>query len=146
LVSHTQLSPWRDNNQAWVLRAFNLLREQNATHPDYSKTASSLAQLYDRMNREEEACRLYETAAKLDATAAVRINVASCLAKQNKIDDAIALWSIVLKTNPAIESARLNLAVALFRTGRVADSKACLSEALRFNPASRRARELLASM
>ena len=66
--------------------------------------------------------------------------------QQGKVDEALALWSEVLKLNPSMETARLNYAVALFRTGRKNEAKASLNEALRFNPASRRARELLAGL
>jgi len=137
----------RDNNQAWGIRAFQLLRQQNATHPEDAKVAASLARLYDRMNREDDACRLDEQVVKLDPTgAASKVNLAGCLAKQGQMDDALRLWSEVLKVNPSMETARLNYAVALFRTGRKEEAKVNLTEALRFNPASRRARQLLAGL
>ena len=137
----------QENNRAWGLRAFELLRKESAANPRDAKVASSLAQLYDRMNRDEDACRLYETAVGLDPNAAAaKVNLAACRAKQGKVDEALALWSEVLKLNPSMETARLNYAVALFRTGRKNEAKASLNEALRFNPASRRARELLAGL
>jgi hypothetical protein len=137
----------RDNNQAWGLRAFTLLQQANAAHAADPKVMLSLAQLYDRMKREDEACALYKKVANMDETAAVAIiNLGACLAKEGKAEDAIGLWQGVLETNPSLEAARLNLAVALFRAGRREQAIRHLREALRFNPASRKAAELLSGM
>jgi tetratricopeptide (TPR) repeat protein len=137
----------RNNNREWGLRALELLRSEDQAHPNDPKIISSLAQLYDRTNRDDEACALYEAAVRLDpSVAASKVNLAGCLAKRGQTDQALRLWTEVLKTNPSMETARLNLAVALFRTGRKTEARAGLLEALRFNPASRRARELLAGL
>ncbi len=112
-----------------------------------SESDAGLAQLYDRMKREDEACALYGEVANLDKTAAVAlVNFGACLAKEGKAEDAIKLWQGVLETNPSLEAARLNLAVALFRTGRQEQAAKHLREALRFDPASHKASELLSGM
>ncbi len=49
------------NNRIWGMRAFELLRRANVEDRDDGKLSSKLAQLYDRMGKEEEACALYET-------------------------------------------------------------------------------------
>ena len=48
----------RDANRVWGMRAFELLRKVNAQMPDDGKVAAQLAQLYDRMGNEEQACGL----------------------------------------------------------------------------------------
>ena len=130
------------NNRAWGMRAVKLLEPASD-----SKAVDQLAQLYDRMGKENEACAMYERVVDADPTATgATVNLGTCLAKQGKVEESIRLWKDAVARNPGLESARFNLAVALYRLGKTSDARATLDEALKFNPASKRARELLRAM
>jgi Tetratricopeptide repeat/Cytochrome c554 and c-prime len=132
------------NNRTWGMRAFALLQKANAAAANDPKVLTQLAELYSRMGKEDEACRLFETAVTVDPNAvAALVNSGTCLARENRIDESIKRWQEAVKRSPGLESAQLNLAVALARKGDVAAARATLNEALRFNPASRKAIELL---
>jgi Flp pilus assembly protein TadD len=131
-----------DNNRAWGMRAVKLL--EPATDPS---AIDQLAQLYDRMGKEDAACEMYKRVVDADPTATgAAVNLGTCLAKQGKVEESVRLWKDALARNPGLESARFNLAVALYRMGRTAGARAVLDEALKLNPASKRARELLRAM
>ncbi len=130
------------NNPVWGMRAVKLL--EPATDP---KAVNQLAQLYDRMGKEDAACKMYRRVVDADpAATGAAVNLGACLAKQGHTDESIRLWKDALTRNPGLESARFNLAVALYRQGKTAEARAALEEALKFNPASKRARELLQAM
>jgi hypothetical protein len=137
----------RDNNAVWGRRAVDLLRKAVADSPDDGKAASRLAQLYDHMGRDKEACSLYAQAVaadKLDTAAAV--NLGTCFANDGKLAESMRLWTGALERNPALESARLNIAVARYREGDASAARAILQQGLKFNPASRGIRQLLREM
>lgn len=134
----------RNNRRAWGLRAFELLRHAVADSPDDTKAATQLAQLYDRMGREAEACLLYtRVSATPSVTPAALVNYGTCLAKENDLEGAARWWRTALSRSPALESARLNLAVAQFRGGEAAAARATLQAGLAINPASRSLRDML---
>lgn len=137
----------RDANRVWGMRAFELLRKANAQFPEDAKVAAQLAQLYDRMGNEEQACVLYARAVALEPMAhAAAVNLGTCLSHQGRIEESIVLWEGVLLRNPTMEPAILNLAVARYRKGDVDRARAALERALKFNPALRAARDLLRDM
>ena len=134
----------KDNNRAWGMRAFELLSKA----PSDLKVDAQLAQLYDRMGRDQQACRLYAqvySTAGADSWAAA-VNHGICLANEGKSEESIRIWQAALHQRPALESARVNLAVALFRTGHTAEATSLLKDGLRFNPASTRIAQLLRDM
>ncbi len=130
----------RDNNRAWGLRALELLTK---VPEDDTKAAAKLAQLYDRMGRDKQACAIYERVHSLDPTPAVIVNLGACRAAEGKIEESIALWKSALKLSPAMEAGRLNLAVAQFRGGDGEAAKSTLREGLKFNPLSTRILQML---
>jgi hypothetical protein len=133
----------RENNRAWGMRAFELLRKASREHPSDGKVALQLAQIYDRMGNEAEACRLYAAAVEVDRSQpAALVNLGGCLAREGRIPESIQLWQEALGRSPGLEGARINMAVAQYRSGDAAAAKATLQEALTLNPASRRAAEL----
>lgn len=136
-----------DNNRDWGMRAFELLRKASIDSPHDLKLSSQLAQLYDRMGREDRACELYAQIVASDPRQnAAAVNLGTCLAKQGKIEESIRLWKSAFERAPTLESAWLNLAVAQHRSGDVEAAKATLKKGLRFNPVSRPARQLLREM
>ncbi|MEO8130279.1 MAG: multiheme c-type cytochrome, partial [Bryobacteraceae bacterium] len=137
----------RDNDRAWGMRAFDLLREANANAPDDIKVSSRLAQLYDRMGQEQTACGFYGRIVAADATQnAAAVNLGICLAKDGNLEESIRLWKGALQRSPALESARVNLAVAQYRKGDAAAARASLREGLKFNPVSTKILQLLREM
>ncbi len=137
----------RDDNRAWGMRAFELLRNANASAPDDVKVSSRLAQLYDRMGQEGQACELYARIVAADATQnAAAVNLGICLAKEGRLEESMRLWKSALERNPVLEPARLNLAVAQFRSGDSAAARASLAKGLKFNPASPKILQLLREM
>ncbi len=52
------------NKRVWAVRAFGLLKEVAAAHPDDASVTVQLAQLYDRMGQEQQACELFARAVK----------------------------------------------------------------------------------
>jgi Tfp pilus assembly protein PilF len=134
----------RDNNRAWGMRAYELLRSEYERDPADTRIASQLAQLYDRMGQEEKACELYSHVVERNPEAvAPAVNLGACLAKQGRTVESMRLWAGVIQRSPGQEGARVNLAVAQLQSGDAATARATLAEALRWNPLSQRARELL---
>jgi predicted CXXCH cytochrome family protein len=136
-----------DNDREIGNRAFEKLKEAYAGNQRDPLVATQLAQIYDRMGRNNEACELYRRAAETEpAPVTARINLATCEADHGDLTHAIEHWREALLRAPGEESARLNLAVALFRAGDGREAVRVLQEALKLDPVSHRARELLSAM
>jgi Tfp pilus assembly protein PilF len=134
----------RENNRAWGMRAFELLRSEYESDPADLKVAAQLAQLYDRIGQEAKACELYSRIVEQNPAAiAPAVNLGACLAKEGRTAESMRLWAGVIRRSPGQEGARLNLAVAQLQTGDVPGARSTLVEALRWNPLSQRAREML---
>jgi hypothetical protein len=135
------------NNRVWGERAFQLLRKVAAAQPEDAAVALQLAQLYDRMGQQQQACDYFRQAVEKRApgTAAL-VNLGACQASQGDLDGAAKSWSQALQRNPAVEAARLNLAIAQSRLGDVEGARATLQKALEYDPFSQRVRELLQSI
>jgi hypothetical protein len=137
----------RENNRTWGMQAFQLLQAVYSSQPDDARVATQLAQLFDRMGQERKACEIYARVLKIQPEAiAAAINLGTCLAKENRLEESMRLWADVLGRSPGHEGARLNLAVAQTQTGNTAAARSTLSTALTFNPLSSRARELLSRL
>lgn len=135
------------NNRFWGERAFVLLKKVAAAHPEDASVTGQLAQLYDRMGQEQQACNYFEQAVKQGpAGAGALVNLGTCRAKGGDIQGAIKLWLEAVRQNPALEAARLNLAIAQSQLGEVKSARINLQTALRYDPFSPRVRELLRSM
>ncbi len=134
----------RENNRAWGMRAFELLRKANADDPADGGVSLKLAHLYDRMGLDEQACELYARIVAADpAQNASAVNLGICLANKGRLEESMPLWKGALLRNPVLESARLNLAVAQYRSGDANGARASLTEGLKFNPVSTKILQLL---
>jgi hypothetical protein len=132
------------NRKPWAMRALNLLQ---AAPADDVASLDQLAQIYDHMGREKEACELFSKVAQSgDAAPGAWVNQGTCQASSGDLPAAIKSWSEALARNPGLTSARLNLAVAQYRTGNTGAARATLKVALRYDPFSRQALELLQSL
>jgi hypothetical protein len=135
------------NDRDAGLKAFEMLRAAQAQGPDDAKTAEQLAQIYDRMRREDEACTLHAKALKLDPAAnAARINLGTCAADKGDMREAVRLWTDALARAPGEEPARLNLAVALYRLGERETAIQILGAGLHLDPLWQRGRQMLPEM
>jgi Cytochrome c554 and c-prime/Tetratricopeptide repeat len=132
------------NRKSWAMRALELLQTARA---DDVASMDQLAQLYDRMGREKEACDLFaKVTHTADAAPGAWVNLGTCQASGGDLNSAMKSWSEALVRNPGLTSARLNLAVAQYRTGNTEAARATLKLALRYDPFSRRTLELLRSL
>jgi len=137
----------RDNNRALGRKAFEALRSAYAKQPSDTTVASQLAQLYDRMGQESQACAIYAGIMKTPLPPpAAATNWGTCLAKAGRLTESIPVWRSVTDRSPSEESAWTNLAVALIQNGQREQGRATLEQALRFLPASPKVRELIASL
>ncbi len=135
------------NNRALGIKAFQLLKKAADAHPEDSSLAVQLAQLYDRMGQEQQACDLFARAVKqgVSGTGAL-VNLGTCQAKNGDVEGAMKLWSQALQRNPALEAASLNLAIAQSQLGQTESARTTLQTALRYDPFSQRVRQLLQSL
>ena len=131
----------RENNRDYAMRAWPLLQKAYDADPADTRVASQVAQLSERMGRQQEACRIWLSIAR--STAAAAVNAGACEASAGNLDRAVEHWRAALARSAGLEAARLNLAVALVKSGKYSEAANELEEALRFNPASRRAAQLL---
>jgi predicted CXXCH cytochrome family protein len=135
------------NNRVWGMRAFALLKEVAAAHPGDAAVMVQLAQLYDRMGQEQQACEFFARVVRDGASGpGALVNQGACQAKSGDIDGAMTSWARALQWNPALEAARLNLAVAQRQSGNTEAARTNLETALKYDPFSQRAHELLRSM
>ncbi len=137
----------RTGRQTWGIRAYQFLRGEYESNPDDHAVGDQLAQLLDKMGKEDEACRIFlHISDDPQAATGALINAGTCLAKDGKLDRAIPLWRRALAANPGEEAARLNLAVALYRTGAISSARMALEDGLKLDPFWTRARELLVTL
>lgn len=66
--------------------------------------------------------------------ASQRAQLALCLARQKKLDQAVAEWRLTIRQEPALEQAHHNLGVALIEQGKTDEGIKCLEEAIRLWP------------
>ena len=134
----------REQNAAYVERAFRLLQETVASGRADAPTLAYLAEFYRNRKDDAHALPLYEKAWQLDTTqSAVAAALGAYQMQHGNIEQAVRFWSQALAINPALVLVRTNLATALLRTGHAEQAQATLQQALEFQPSSQEARELL---
>jgi hypothetical protein len=134
----------REDNTAYIERAFHLLQEAAAQGAADAQALAYLAQFYRDRKDDAHALPLYEQAARMDPDQSVAIAALGAYEMQfGNVDQAIKLWNQALAINPALLLARTNLAAALLRTGQAEQARATLRKALEFNPSFQPARDLL---
>jgi hypothetical protein len=134
----------RENNAAYIERAFGLLQKAAAQGPADAPALAYLAQFYRDRKDDAHALPLYEQAVRMDPDQSVAIAALGAYQMQfGQVDRAIELWNRALAINPALLLARTNLAAALLRSGRPEQARATLQKALEFNPSFQPAKDLL---
>jgi hypothetical protein len=134
----------REQNAAYSVRAFDLLREAERGDADDPQTLAYLADLYKTHKDDASAARLYQRLYSVDPSqSSAPANLGAYQMEQGHYDEAIRLFKETLRISPALVLVRLNLAVALMHTGQSAEARAVLEKALEFNPSFTAARELL---
>ena len=134
----------REQNAAYLERAFLLLRETVARGDADAQVLAFLAQFYRDRKDDAHALPLYEEAWRKDSTqSAVAAALGAYQMQRGNFDEAVRWWNQALAINPALVLVRPNLAAALLRTGHSEQARETLRKALEFNPSSQAARDLL---
>jgi tetratricopeptide (TPR) repeat protein len=134
----------REDNAAYLGRAFELLKEAAAGGSADPLALAYLAQFYRDRKDDAHALPLYEQAWRADPTqSAVAAALGAYWMQLSNLDQAIHFWSRALSISPALLLVRVNLAEALLRAGRPEEARSVLLKALQFNPASEPAQNLL---
>lgn len=134
----------REQNAAYLERAFGLLREAVARGEADAQAIAYLAEAYRDRKDDAHALPLYEQSWRMDRTQApVAAALGAYQMQGGHYDDAIRLWNLALTINPALVLVRANLAAALLRTGHADQAQATMRKALEFNPSFRAARDFL---
>ena len=128
----------REQNAAYLERAFGILRDAAARGEADAQAIAYLAEFYRDRKDDVHALPLYEQAWRMDRTqAAVGAALGAYQMQSGHYDEAIRLWNETLAINPALVLVRANLATALMRTGHTDQAQAMMRKALEFNPSFR---------
>jgi tetratricopeptide (TPR) repeat protein len=134
----------REQNPAYVERAFHLLQETVARGGGDAPTLAWLAEFYRDRKDDAHALPLYEESWRMDPTqSAVAAALGAYQMQRGNFDEAIGFWNQALAISPALVLVRANLAAALLRTGHPEQAQATLRQALEFQPSFQEARDLL---
>jgi len=134
----------REDNAAYLGRAFELLKEAAAGGSADALALAYLAQFYRDRKDDAHALPFYEQAWRADPTqSAVAGALGAYWMQLGNSDQAIHFWSRALSISPALLLVRVNLAEALLRAGLPEEARSVLLKALQFNPAFEPARNLL---
>jgi tetratricopeptide (TPR) repeat protein len=134
----------RENNAAYLDRAFRLLEAAVAQGSRDTQTLAYLAQFYRDRRDDAHALPLYEEVWRQDRTEyAAAAALGAYRMQGGDPDEAIRLWNQALAISPALLLTRQNLAAALLRTGHTDEAQATLRKALEFNPSFQSATDLL---
>jgi hypothetical protein len=134
----------REQNPAYVERAFHLLQQTVASGPADALTLAYLAEFYRDRKDDAHALPLYEESWRMDPTqSAVAAALGAYQMQRGNIEQAIRFWNQALAISPALVLVRTNLANALLRTGHAEQAQATLRQVLEFQPSFQEARDLL---
>jgi hypothetical protein len=134
----------REQNSAYLERAFRLLQETVARGAGDAQALAYLAQFYRDRKDDAHALPLYREAWRMDPTQpAVTAALGAYAMQRGDFAEAIRLWDETLAISPALVLVRANLADALLRTGRAEQARTTLRKAFEYNPAFQPSRDLL---
>lgn len=134
----------RENNTAYLDRAFRLLQDAVAQGVRDTQTLAYLAQFYRDHKDDAHALPLYEEVWRRDGSEyAAAAALGAYQMQKGNLDEAIQLWNQALVISPALLLTRENLAIALLRAGHPEQAQAALRKALEFNPSLQEAQDLL---
>lgn len=125
----------REQNAAYLERAFGLLRQAVAGGTADAQAVAYLAEFYRDRHDDAHALPLYEQAWRMDRTQApVAAALGAYQMQRGNVSEAVRLWDQALAINPSMVLVRANLAAALRRTGHADQAQAVMRKALEFNP------------
>ena len=134
----------REQNPAYLERAFRLLQETVARGAGDAQALAYLAQFYRDRKDDAHALPLYREALRMDRTQpAVAAALGAYAMQRGDFAEAIRLWDETLAISPALVLVRANLADALLRTGHAGQARTTLRKAFEYNPAFQPGRDLL---
>ena len=100
-------------------------------YPDYYRALNGLGLIYMRMNRLDDATRLFERASKIAPRAHTpRLNLGMILTRRARYTEAVALLEALHKENQSVSEVRIALADALIALNRLGDAEPHLRTAL----------------
>jgi tetratricopeptide (TPR) repeat protein len=114
--------------------------------PNSGNTRFNLGLVLDKTGRHAEAVEQWKKAATTakDDKSASQLGV--CLAKEEKLEEAIPWFRLAVDINPTNKTTRLNLARALFTTGRMDEALTHLRYVLKIDPQDEMALSMLAKI
>ena len=125
----------RDMAKKWVLQEIDGYRALLAATPEHADYHHTLAGLYRRLGRLDEALRHFEKALEIDPDfAEARINFGITLAAQGRADEALGHFRRAVEARPDYADAHFNLGAALYMVGDKAGGFKHLREASRLRP------------
>jgi len=131
---------------AHYARAFDLLKGAAATQTSDDMALMRLAFLYSRRQEHRLAMELYERSLKLDpSSVTAAVNLATYLARQGRMPEAIRLWQDTLTREAGLEAPGINLARAYLQMGDPTAARNILMKLQEHNPDSAAVREALAA-
>ena len=134
----------REQNTAYLDRAFRLLQNAVAQGAADAQATANLAEFYRDRKDDGHALPFYEQAWRMDPMQApVAAALGAYYMQHGNLEEAIRFWNQALAINPAMVLVRANLASALQRTGHADQAQAIMQKALEFNPSFQPARDFL---
>lgn len=107
------------------------LEQALTIYPDYYRALNGLGLIYMRMNRLDDATRLFERASKIAPRAHTpRLNLGIILTRRGKYTEAVALLEALHKENQSISEVRIALADAMIALNRLDEAEPHLRRAL----------------
>ncbi|MBN1946850.1 MAG: tetratricopeptide repeat protein [Bradymonadales bacterium] len=97
-----------------------LLKRSLALDPYHLKAAADLGLLYSRLDRDQDACQLYDqTLQQVYGSSPLRFNKGNCLLRLGRLEEALGEFERCLEANPDWLDARINLCSTLVALGQL---------------------------
>jgi tetratricopeptide (TPR) repeat protein len=128
-----------DYDDGQYAAAIERLRHVVELDPGFVKAHDNLGLCYEALGRPDDAVRSYEEAIRLDRGRTPRspwppLNLGILLLRQDRLDEALALFRESVEDDPKLPQGHYQLGVALEKKERLAEAIAELQESSRLDP------------
>jgi tetratricopeptide (TPR) repeat protein len=141
----TMLGAMRIETKSWQ-EAEKYLRQAVRLKPSYGTARFILGVVLDNTGRHAEALKQWKEAATTTKNESSAGQLGVCLAKEERLEEAIPWFRLAMDINPTSRIARCNLARALFKTGRTDEALTHLRYVLKIDPQDEMALSMLAKI